>query len=69
MSDKWIQNYESCKNYAQEINEKINEFKKLPNASPQRAKISSIIRRMITEFNKDVDKLSNDLSAQSRNGV
>ncbi|CAF3593095.1 unnamed protein product, partial [Rotaria sp. Silwood2] len=24
---------------------------------------------MITEFNKDVDKLSNDLSAQSRNGV
>ncbi|CAF3441652.1 unnamed protein product, partial [Rotaria sp. Silwood2] len=69
MFDFKIQNYESCKNYAQEINEKINEFKKLPNASPQRAKISSIIRRMITEFNKDVDKLSNDLSAQSRNGV
>ncbi|CAF5036934.1 unnamed protein product, partial [Rotaria sp. Silwood1] len=31
--------------------------------------ISSIIRTMITEFNKDVDKLSNDLTAQSRNGV
>ncbi|CAF0724916.1 unnamed protein product [Rotaria sordida] len=69
MSDAWTQNYESCKNYAQEINQKINEFKKLPHNSSQRAKVSSIIRTMITEFNKDIDKLSNDLTAQSRNGV
>ncbi|CAF4623842.1 unnamed protein product [Rotaria sp. Silwood1] len=69
MSDKWLQNYESSKNYAQEINQKINEFKKLSNGSSQQAKISSIIRTMIAEFNKDVDKLSNDLTAQSRNGV
>ncbi|CAF4984808.1 unnamed protein product, partial [Rotaria sp. Silwood1] len=60
---------ESCKNYAQEINQKINEFKKLSNGSSQQAKISSIIRTMITEFNNDVDKLSNNLTAQSRNRV
>ncbi|CAF3507564.1 unnamed protein product [Rotaria sp. Silwood1] len=53
----------------QQINQKINEFKKLSNGSSQQAKISSIIRTMIAEFNKDVDKLSNDLTAQSRNGV
>ncbi|CAF1561860.1 unnamed protein product, partial [Adineta steineri] len=63
-----LQNYESCKNYAQEIHQKINEFKKLPNGSSQRAKVSSTIRTMTTEFNKDVDKLSNDLTTQSRNG-
>ncbi|CAF1056026.1 unnamed protein product [Adineta ricciae] len=69
MSDIWLQNYESCKNYSQEINQKVNELKKLPNGSPQRAKISSTIRTMMTEFNKDVDKLSSDLTSQSRNGA
>ncbi|CAF3852348.1 unnamed protein product [Rotaria magnacalcarata] len=64
-----IQNHESCKNYAQEINENINEFNKLPNGSSQRAKKSSTIRTMISELNKDVDKLSKDLTTQSRNGA
>ncbi|CAF3480315.1 unnamed protein product [Rotaria socialis] len=68
MSDNWIQNHESCKNYAQEINENINEYNKLPNGSSQRAKKSSTIRTMISELNKDVDKLSKDLTTQSRNG-
>lgn len=79
-----LQNYESCKNYAQEIHQKINEMKKLPSGSSQRAKVigrvrrtarwlfssqvSSTIRTMMTEFNKDVDRLSNDLTAQSRSG-
>ncbi|CAF3989334.1 unnamed protein product, partial [Rotaria sp. Silwood1] len=31
--------------------------------------ISSIIRTMITEFNNDVDKLLNNLTAQSHNRV
>lgn len=35
-----LQNYESCKNYAQQINEKIIEFKKLPSGSSQRAKVN-----------------------------
>jgi hypothetical protein len=34
-----LQNYESCNNYAQEINKKINEFKKLPDGSSERAKV------------------------------
>ena len=40
MADIWLQNYESCKNYAQEINQKINEFKKTPTNSTQRAKVN-----------------------------
>lgn len=31
--------------------------------------VSATIRTMLTELNKDIEKLSSDLSTQSRNGV
>lgn len=69
MSDRWLQDYESCSNYAQEVNQKLNEFQKLPNGSPQRAKVSATIRTMLTTLDKDIKQLSTDLSIQSRNSV
>lgn len=56
-----LQDYESCKTYAQEINQQINNFRRLPNGSAQRGKvISSIEFKRKTKENRRFLGFSND---------
>jgi len=68
MAEKWLQEYESAEKYAQEIFQKLNEFKQLPTGNSQRGKVSATVRKMVVAFDKDLEKLSKDLSSHARNG-
>ncbi|CAF1579275.1 unnamed protein product, partial [Didymodactylos carnosus] len=64
-----LQEHESCTKYAQEIFQKVQELKLLPNGSAQRAKMNVTIRTMTNAFDKDVEKLSKDLTLHAKTGL